>query len=125
LPSIRSDDMSDKKDVIFQSETAKAEHDEGVEMIVDLEEYARLGKVPPLAKGYRIKVNGESFVVNQPQITGREVLVVAALTPPDKYTLRVKVSGQPPKKVELDEQIDLRAPGVEKFKALPRDQTEG
>ncbi len=117
--------MSDKKDVIFQSETAKAEHDEGVEMIVDLEEYARLGKVPPLAKGYRIKVNGESFVVNQPQITGREVLVVAALTPPDKYTLRVKVSGQPPKKVELDEQIDLRAPGVEKFKALPRDQTEG
>jgi hypothetical protein len=28
-------------------------------------------------------------------------------------------------KVGLDEHVDLRRPGVEKFKALPRDQTEG
>jgi len=37
----------------------------------------------------------------------------------------VKIAGQRPQKVELDEQVDLRHPGVEKFKALPRDQTEG
>ena len=41
------------------------------------------------------------------------------------YTLRVKFAGERPRKVGLDEKIDLRRPGVEKFKALPRDQTEG
>ncbi|MCY4592545.1 MAG: hypothetical protein OXE86_18725 [Alphaproteobacteria bacterium] len=28
--------------------------------VVDLEEYAKLGKRPPLAKGYRFKVNADS-----------------------------------------------------------------
>ena len=36
--------------------------DSGVETIlddiIDLEEYAKLGKRPPLAKGYRLKING-------------------------------------------------------------------
>ena len=93
--------------------------------IADLEEYARQGKRPPLCRGYRIKVNGEPFVVHEPGPIGREVLTVAGLTPPESYTLRVKLAGQRPRKVGLDERVDLRAPGVEKFKALPRDQTEG
>ena len=49
----------------------------------------------------------------------------AGLTPPETYTLRVKLAGDRPQKVELDERVDLRRPGVEKFKALPRDQQEG
>ncbi len=56
---------------------------------------------------------------------GREVLELAGLRPPKDYTLRVKVAGQKPEKVGLDEKVDLRKPGIEKFKALPRDQTEG
>lgn len=93
--------------------------------VIDLEEYARLGKKPPLAKGYRFKVNGEPFVVQQPIITGREVLTIAGFLPAKDYTLRLTVMGQPPQKVGLDDKIDLRQPGIEKFKALPRDQTEG
>lgn len=93
--------------------------------IADLEEYARLGKRPPLCRGYRIRVNGKAHVVDEPYITGREVLVLARLTPPKDYTLRLKVAGQRPQKIGLDEKIDLRKPGVEKFKAIPRDQTEG
>lgn len=96
-----------------------------VDDVVDLEEYARLGKRPPRARGYRIRVNGERFVVDQPSITGGKVLELAGLKPPEDYTLRVKVAGQRPRKVDLDEVVDLRQPGVEKFKALPRDQTEG
>lgn len=93
--------------------------------IVDLEEYARQGKRPPRARGYRIKVNGKPFDVMQRFITGREVLTLAGLTPPEDYTLRVKIAGHRPEKVDLDEQVDLRHPGIEKFKALPRGQTEG
>ncbi len=93
--------------------------------IIDLEEYAKLGKRPPLAKGYRLRVNGDPFVVHDPNPTGRAILTLAGLLPPENYTLRIKSAGDKPRKIGLDEKVDLRQPGVEKFKALPRDQTEG
>ena len=99
--------------------------EEVVDGIIDLEEYARQGKKPPLSKGYRIKVNGDSYVLHDPMPTGRAVLTVAGLLPPENYKLRVKAGSEPLRKVGLDETIDLRHAGVEKFKALPRDQTEG
>ena len=99
--------------------------EEVVDDIIDLEEYAKQGKRPPLSKGYRIKVNGDPFVLHDPKPTGRAVLTVAGLLPAENYKLRVKMAGQPLRKVGLEEKIDLREPGVEKFKALPRDQTEG
>ncbi|ACK50895.1 conserved hypothetical protein [Methylocella silvestris BL2] len=109
--------------------TDMKEEDSGVEEVLDeiadLEEYAKLGKRPPLAKGYRIRVNGDAFVVHDPKPTGRAILTLAGLIPAEQYTLRVKLAGGKPRKVGLDEKVDLRHPGVEKFKALPRDQTEG
>ena len=109
----------------LQPHGADAGVEEILNDIVDLEEYAREGKRPPLSRGYRIRVNGQPIVVEKPVVTGREVLVLAGLVPPENYTLRVKLSGEKPRKVELDEPVDLRQPGVEKFKALPRDQSEG
>lgn len=106
-------------------DVAEAIREEILEEIADLEEYAKKGKQPPRCRGYRVKVNGEPFVFDEPKPTGREVLTKAGLTPPENYTLRVKLAGHKPEKVELDEPVDLRHPGVEKFKALPRDQTEG
>ena len=112
----------------MNSEIAEKE-DPGVEAVlddvIDLEDYAKRGERAPLAKGYRIRINGEPFVVHDPKPTGRAILTLAGLTPPEAYTLRVKLAGQKPHKVGLDEHVDLRRPGVEKFKALPRDQTEG
>jgi hypothetical protein len=99
--------------------------EEIIDAVIDLEEYAREGKRPPLSRGYRIKVNGDPFVVEKPIVTGREVLTIAGLLPAENYTLRVKLSGEKPHRVGLDEPVDLRRPGVEKFKALPRDQSEG
>lgn len=112
------------------SDEVKNEHaDDGVEQvldeIIDLEEYAKLGKRPPLARGYRILINGDAYVVHDPKPTGREILTLAGLLPAEDYTLRVKRAGERPEKVGLNEHVDLRHPGVEKFKALPRDQTEG
>lgn len=99
--------------------------EEILDEIADLEEYARKGLRPPKCRGYRIKINGERHEVKDPCITGEEVLILGNLLPPEKYTLRVKISGQRPKKVKLDEKVDLTQLGVEKFKALPVDQTEG
>jgi hypothetical protein len=113
----------------MDNELESHEHVSGEEAvlddIIDLEEYAKRGERPPLSKGYRIRINGEPYVINKPKPTGREILTLAGLLPAEDYTLRVKLSGQKPHKVELDEHVDLRQSGVEKFKALPRDQTEG
>lgn len=93
--------------------------------IIDLEEYSKQGKRPPLARGYQIKINGDPYVVHDPVLTGREILTLAGLLPAENYTLRVKMAGEKPEKIDLDEKVDLRHVGIEKFKALPRDQTEG
>jgi len=112
------------RDDIVETKTSPGE-ELVLDDIIDLEEYAKRGEKPPLAKGYRIRINGEPYVVHDPVITGREVLTLAGLLPAENYTLRIKLAGEKPHKVELDEEIDLRHPGIEKFKALPRDQTEG
>lgn len=103
----------------------EAIREEILDEIADLEEYARQGKRPPHCRGYRIRINGERYVVHTATPTGRQILELANLTPPNNYTLRVKFFSKRPQKVGLNEEINLRQPGVEKFKALPRDQTEG
>jgi hypothetical protein len=103
----------------------EAIREEILEEIADLEVYARAGKAPPHCRGYRFKVNGNPLVSSDRFITGRSVLEMAGLIPAANYTLRVTIAGQRPQKVGLDERVDLRKPGIEKFKALPRDQTEG
>ncbi len=108
-----------------KDEVVAAIQEEILEEIADLEEYAQKGKQPPHCRGYRLKVNGQAYVVENPIITGREVLVLADKTPPENYTLRVKIAGHRPTKIDLEEAVNLRSPGIEKFKALPRDQTEG
>jgi len=96
-----------------------------VDEIVDIETCAQQGIRAPKARGYRVKINGDPFVFDHPRVTGREVLETAGLLPVESYTLRLKAAGERPRKVDLDERVDLRRRGVEKFKALPRDQTEG
>ena len=99
--------------------------EEVLDDVIDLEEYAKRGERPPLAKGYRIRINGEPYVVHQSVVTGEETLTIGGLLPAKDYTLRIKRAGERPEKVGLHEKVDLREKGVEKFKALPRDQTEG
>lgn len=113
--------LEDKK----ENEVQEAIIEEIQEEIADLEEYARQGKAPPHCRGYRLKINGVGYVVYKPIITGREVLALAGLAPAADYTLRIKIAGQRPEKVGLDEKVNLRKPGIEKFKATPREQTEG
>ncbi len=101
------------------------EVEELIDEIIDLEEYAKEGRKPPKAKGYKIKVNDTTFVWPKPEITGREVLELAGLNPPDQYRLRLKVRGEKPQPIGLNDVVDLRRAGVEKFRAIRQDQNEG
>ena len=94
--------------------------------IIDLEEYAKANKVPPLrCQGYRIRIDKQKYVVTQPAMTGRQLLELAEKTPPEQYRLDQKLSGGQTKKIGLDEKADFTTPGVERFMTLPLDQTEG
>jgi hypothetical protein len=104
---------------------AQAIREDLLDEIAELEEYAKLGKAPPHSRGYGIKVNGIRVEIYEPEPTAREILLRAGFTPPENYTLREKVAGHKPRPLALDERVNLRKPGIEKFKALPNDQTEG
>jgi hypothetical protein len=95
-----------------------------VDEIVDIEVYVRERRRVPHARGYLIRVDKVQHTVHQPVIEARKILELAGKTPPEKYILRQIVHGQPVK-LELDELVDLRAPGVEKFKTMPKTARDG
>ncbi|PTE10066.1 multiubiquitin domain-containing protein [Mesorhizobium helmanticense] len=73
---------------------------------------------------YKVQIDKQKFETDNPTPTARELLTLAGKVPVEHFALYLKDKGQP-KRLELDERVDLREPGVEKFVTLPLDQTEG
>lgn len=99
--------------------------EELLDEIIDLEEHANSGKPVPHAKGYRVRINGHPYVIDEPHPTRERILEIAERVPPKNFNLFLKVRGQNLQPIAPGAHVDLRHPGVEKFKVLPRDQTEG
>ncbi len=93
--------------------------------IVDLEEYAKSNRKPPLARRYRIRIDKQHHVVETPSMTGHELLTLAGKTPATNYMISQKMRGGEARNIGLDERADFTTPGVERFMTLPLDQTEG
>jgi len=75
---------------------------------------------------YKFKVNKEMFEVDDPSITARTILTMAGKSDVTKHALYMKIQGQQRVKIEnLDDPIDLSQAGLERFKTLPLEQTEG
>ena len=74
---------------------------------------------------YKIQVDKDFVEVPVSRLTGRELLEYAGKKPAENYAIYLKVKGGQPKRIDLDEKIDLSQPGVERFVTLPLDQTEG
>lgn len=91
----------------------------------DLEQLARAGKAPPRARRYRIRIDDQHFVVNEPSMTGREILVLAGKTPPESFILTQKIRGAGVHTIGVDDVVDFTRPGVERFNTLPREVQEG
>jgi hypothetical protein len=91
---------------------------------VDVEEHVKAGRKPPHAKRYMIRIDKLKYTVDVPKMTGREILALAGKTP-ETYLLHQILKGGQPEKVGPNEVVDFRESGVEKFRTLPRDQTEG
>lgn len=96
-----------------------------IEDLVDIEEYARSGKPVPHARRYRYRVNKQHFETELPELKGRQILERAGLVPVDQYRLRLKERHGPPVEVGLDQEVDLRKPGVERFVAQKKEVQDG
>lgn len=83
---------------------------------------------PPAAgkeREFVIQIDKNTYHLTDPTPTGRQLLTLAGKTPVEKYALYLKVKGGQAVRIGLDQTVDLREPGVEKFVTLPLDQTEG
>jgi Multiubiquitin len=96
-----------------------------VEEIIDIEEYHKRGECPPKGKKYRFKVDGKPYVTHHEVLTGRQILEISEHTPADEYLLSQVLKGGHREPVRLDQDVDLTAGHIEKFKTLPKKQNEG
>jgi hypothetical protein len=74
---------------------------------------------------YKVTIDKGHHETTNPTPTGRDLLNLAGRVPVEQFGLYLKEKGQQPKRVGLDEVVDLRVPGTERFVTLPLDQTEG
>jgi hypothetical protein len=75
-------------------------------------------------KEYKLRIDKAEYESTQPVLTGRELLLLAGKTPPEDFQIFQK-TGSALVEIKLEETVDLRQPGVERFVTLPLDQTEG
>jgi hypothetical protein len=110
--------------MIDKVQSATRDHDAEMEGPIDLEEYAKTGKIPPPAKRYLIRIDKEKFEVSVQSMTGREILALVNKTP-EAYVLSQKFKGGRVEVIKPEQVVKFTDPGVERFQTLARDPTEG
>lgn len=91
---------------------------------IDIEEFAKAGRPVPHGCRYRIRIDRERFVVDEPCLTGAQILALVDRSP-SEFLLSQKLRGGEVRKIGPDDKVDLTKPGVERFMTLPLDPTEG
>ncbi|MDE0109244.1 MAG: multiubiquitin domain-containing protein [Bryobacterales bacterium] len=92
--------------------------------LVDLEAGQTEGP-KPLARRYRIRIDRKHYIVEQPEITGRELLDLARKDAIEHFDVYRRYRDGRVLKVEVDETIDLRERGVERFVTMKKQVTDG
>ena len=91
--------------------------------IEDLEECAREGRTPRDGDRFRVRINDNRFVVTDPLITGRQLLDEAGNRPVEDFLIFLKLRNGLLEEIRLDETVDLRKPGVERFLVFKSDRS--
>lgn len=89
----------------------------------DIEKHCGCEEPPPQVQKYIIRVDDTRYVVTVPEMTGREILVLAGKDPNEwMLNQRIKKRFDP---VKLDQVVDFTVCGIERFTTLPNEQSEG
>mgnify|MGYP001254104076 CR=1 FL=1 len=93
--------------------------------IIDIHEHCQSGEPVPDNCKYKILIDREPYVVHEKYLTGREILLLTQKTSPDRFQLRQKFKDGRVITIKNDQRVCFTDPGIEKFKTIPLDQTEG
>lgn len=99
--------------------TAKPQDNE----VIDIEECALSGVTVPDARSFRIRIDDKRYEVADPVITGRQILDKARLRPADEHLIFQVLNDGMLEEVRLDETVDLRRPGLERFITFKSDRS--
>jgi len=69
----------------------------------------------PLKQSYVVWLDEQKYEVHDPMITGMQLLDEAAKRPVDEYLIFQLLSNGQLEEIRLDETVDLRQPGIERF----------
>lgn len=70
----------------------------------------------------KVRINDQRVVIDDPVPTGRQLLAAAELTPVENFVLLFRLPDGDLESIRLDETVDLRARGVERFFAFETDR---
>lgn len=66
-------------------------------------------------QNYQVRIDDQQYLVGDPVITGNQLLEQAGKRPVDEYLIFQLLKGGQLEEIRLDETVDLRKPGIEKF----------
>jgi hypothetical protein len=99
--------------------------DQENQMEVDVEQYSGEGKEVPKGHHYIIMIDQKKYKTEKECTTGREILLLAGKTPPEKFQLNLRLRDKKVRRIKLDEVVCFTTPGIEKFMTMPLDSQEG
>jgi len=68
-----------------------------------------------MIKGYRVLIDDDEYSLNDPIVTGQQLLDTARKRPADEHLIFQLLQDGQLEDIRLDETVDLRQPGIEKF----------
>ena len=83
--------------------------------IVDLEACHEHADIPPGASRFRLRIDNDRHVIDDPQPTGRQLLTLMDSRPVDEYLIFMVLRSGVFEEIRLDETVDLVRPGIERF----------
>ena len=98
--------------------------DKEADLIIDLEREPTDGP-RPIALRYRIRIDRDYYIVERPTITGRELLNRAGKSPADAFDVYRRNRDGQVIPIGLDETVDLRERGIERFVTMKKMVTDG
>lgn len=88
----------------------------------DLQALARQGKSPQ-GKHLLINIDGERIRISDPVVTGRQLLALADKQPPEEHLIYFLTPAGILEDIGLEETVDLRAGGIERFITFRSDRS--
>lgn len=93
--------------------------------VIDVHEHCQNDQPVPADCKYKIQIDRQPYIVDEECLTGKEILLLTHKTPPDRFQLRQKFKDGRVVTIKNDQKVCFTDPGIEKFKTIPLDQTEG